>query len=120
MIAWTVQTLIASSILMAIVLMLRAPVSRAFGARAAYALWLLPMLRMILPPLPGWRSLYVPVLIWGPEHKTVGLTDPASATRLAQEIAQPVAHLAPVAPLSAVPPQVLMAPQPASRIFGIG
>lgn len=124
MIAWTIQTLIASSILMAIVLMLRAPVSRAFGARSAYALWLLPVLRMILSPLPGWRSLYVPVLFWGPEHKTVGLTDPASAARLAQEMVQPAVHgslhLEPLAPLSALQPQLLVAPQPASPIFGIG
>ena len=124
MIAWIIQTLIASSMLMAIVLMLRAPVTRAFGARAAYALWLLPVLRMILPPLPGWRSLYIPVLFWSPQHKTVGLIDPLSAARLAQEVVQPAAHgalhLVPLAPLSALPPQLLVAPQPASSVFGIG
>ena len=124
MIAWTIQTLIASTILMAIVLMLRAPVTRAFGARAAYALWLLPVLRMILPPLPGWRALYVPVFFWSPEHKTVGLTDPASAARLAQEIVQPTMHgtlhMAPLAPLPGLPPQLLVSLSPASPLAGMG
>jgi beta-lactamase regulating signal transducer with metallopeptidase domain len=44
--------------LIALVLMLRRPVSRVFGARAAYALWLLPMLRLVMPPLvlPAWMA----------------------------------------------------------------
>jgi beta-lactamase regulating signal transducer with metallopeptidase domain len=120
---WIVQTLIASTLLMAIVLMLRAPVTRAFGARAAYALWLLPVLRMILPPLPGWRMLAVPVAFWGPEHKTIGLVDPATAARLVREIAKPeaaqaAAHLAPIAP--PLPVEMLVAPQPAPLLAGVG
>jgi bla regulator protein blaR1 len=35
------------------VLALRGPVRRAFGAHMAYALWLLPVARLLLPPLPG-------------------------------------------------------------------
>ena len=40
----------------ALVLLLRRPVARHFGAAAAYALWFLPLARLILPPvtLPGW------------------------------------------------------------------
>jgi bla regulator protein blaR1 len=49
---WMVQTLIAVTALMAFVLMVRTPVTRYFGARVAYMLWLLPALRLILPPLP--------------------------------------------------------------------
>jgi len=120
---WIVQTLIASTLLMAIVLMLRAPVTRAFGARAAYALWLLPVLRMILPPLPGWRMLAVPVVYWGPTDKTVGLVDPATATRLAREIVRPEAaqaalHFAPIAPH--LPVQMLVDPQPAPLLASVG
>jgi bla regulator protein BlaR1 len=37
---------------MLVVLVLRGPVARRFGAQAAYLLWLLPALRMILPRLP--------------------------------------------------------------------
>ena len=52
MIAWAVDTMIAVSLLMLVVLACRGVVARWFGARWAYALWLLPALRLILPPLP--------------------------------------------------------------------
>lgn len=50
--AWIVETLAATTILMVVVLLIREPVARRFGARTAYLLWLLPALRMMLPPLP--------------------------------------------------------------------
>lgn len=57
MISFPVDALIASTLLMAAVLLLRAPVRRAFGPTVAYALWALPLLRMLLPPLPeSWRQ----------------------------------------------------------------
>ncbi len=49
MIDWLVGTLIATSALMALVLAIREPVRRQFGPTVAYALWLLPAARMILP-----------------------------------------------------------------------
>lgn len=49
---WMIETLIASTLLMLLVLAIREQVSRRFGPRIAYALWLLPALRMVLPPLP--------------------------------------------------------------------
>jgi beta-lactamase regulating signal transducer with metallopeptidase domain len=52
MISWAIETLIASSILMLVVLAVRGPVARFFGPHIAYGLWLLPALRMLLPPLP--------------------------------------------------------------------
>ena len=52
MIGWAVDTLAASTLLMLAVLTLRGPFARRFGAHAAYALWLLPALRMLLPRLP--------------------------------------------------------------------
>lgn len=52
MTAWAVSTAIAVSILILLVLVVRRPVARMFGARAAYALWLAPALRAVLPPLP--------------------------------------------------------------------
>lgn len=52
MIGWAVEALLASAILIALVLAIRVPVRRAFGAPVAYALWLLPVLRLALPPLP--------------------------------------------------------------------
>ena len=52
MIAWAIESLIAVTLLMLLVLAARSPVARLFGAEWAYALWLLPLLRLILPPLP--------------------------------------------------------------------
>src|SRR3712207_658229 len=52
MIAWLVETLVAVTLLMAMVLLLRGPVARTFGAGWAYALWAVPALRLVLPPLP--------------------------------------------------------------------
>lgn len=52
MISWAIETLVATSILMLVVLAVRVPVARHFGPHVAYGLWLLPALRMVLPPLP--------------------------------------------------------------------
>ncbi|WP_242125896.1 M56 family metallopeptidase [Sphingobium sp. Sx8-8] len=49
---WIAETLIATTLLMALVMLLRRPVARWLGAGAAYALWLLPLARMVLPALP--------------------------------------------------------------------
>lgn len=49
---WIAETLIASTLLMALVMLLRRPVARWLGARAAYMLWALPLARMLLPALP--------------------------------------------------------------------
>jgi len=59
-IGWGLETLIASTLLMVVVLAIRGPLRRAFGAPVAYALWALPLLRMLLPPLPNqWREAAV-------------------------------------------------------------
>ena len=44
--------LTASTALMVLVLVVRAPVRRSVGPRLGYALWALPAIRMMLPPLP--------------------------------------------------------------------
>ncbi|PNU02856.1 M56 family metallopeptidase [Novosphingobium guangzhouense] len=51
MIEWLTDTLVATGALMALVLLVRRPVARWFGPAAAYALWALPMIRLVLPPL---------------------------------------------------------------------
>lgn len=53
MIAWMIETCIATTLLMLLVLALRKPVRDQFGPNIAYALWLLPVLRLVMPPLPG-------------------------------------------------------------------
>lgn len=52
MIGWLLETMLGVTLLMLLVLAVRAPVARLFGAGWAYALWLLPALRLVLPPLP--------------------------------------------------------------------
>lgn len=50
---WIAETLIATTLLMALVMMLRRPVARWLGAGTAYWLWALPLARMLLPTVPG-------------------------------------------------------------------
>lgn len=52
MIAWGTATLLASGALMLLVLAVRAPVHRWVGPQLVYALWALPAMRLLLPPLP--------------------------------------------------------------------
>lgn len=58
MTGWMLDTLVWTGALITLVLVLRRPVAARFGARAAYALWLLPFARMLLPPieLPAWLA----------------------------------------------------------------
>ncbi|MCL6728739.1 M56 family metallopeptidase [Sphingomonas hankyongi] len=51
MIDWLSDTLLATSLLMGFVLLIREPVRREFGPAVAYALWLVPTLRLLMPPL---------------------------------------------------------------------
>lgn len=50
--SWLAANLLAASVLILVVLLIRGPVARLFGARAAYALWLAPALRLVWPSLP--------------------------------------------------------------------
>jgi beta-lactamase regulating signal transducer with metallopeptidase domain len=51
MIGWLTDTLLMTGAIMALILVVRRPVGRWFGPGAAYALWALPMIRLLLPPL---------------------------------------------------------------------
>ena len=48
---WAVDSLLVTSALMMVVLLLRRPVARLFGASVAYALWLIPAARLLMPSL---------------------------------------------------------------------
>jgi bla regulator protein BlaR1 len=48
--AWLFDTFIWTGAAMALVLLLRRPVARHFGPQVAYALWALPLARLLLPP----------------------------------------------------------------------
>jgi beta-lactamase regulating signal transducer with metallopeptidase domain len=51
MTAWLTDTLLYTGLLIALVLLVRRPAARYFGPKLAYALWALPALRLILPPI---------------------------------------------------------------------
>jgi beta-lactamase regulating signal transducer with metallopeptidase domain len=57
---WLTGTLIASSLLMALVLLVREPVRRRFGPAAAYGLWLIPAARLFIPPLTDTVERVIP------------------------------------------------------------
>jgi len=83
MIGWAFETFVATTVLMLLVLAIRAPVRKAFGPGVAYALWLLPVLRMLLPPLPGGWGLSQLIAPWTREAADappmiVGVLNPAA------------------------------------------
>ncbi|MEM8725139.1 MAG: M56 family metallopeptidase [Pseudomonadota bacterium] len=55
---WLFDTLLWTAALIALVLVIRRPVARWLGPQTAYALWAIPALRLILPPieLPSWLA----------------------------------------------------------------
>ncbi len=71
-----IDTLVWTGALLALVLLIRRPVASIFGAKAAYALWALPMARLLLPPLvlPAWMA---------PASAPAGGTAPDSAAIVA-------------------------------------
>ncbi|RIJ23612.1 hypothetical protein D1224_04940 [Henriciella barbarensis] len=54
----SIQTSLAVGVLFGLVLIVRRPFARQFGAKAAYALWLVPLARLVMPPLPANISLF--------------------------------------------------------------
>lgn len=73
--AWG-DTLLTTALLVLVILLIRKPFARHFGARLTYSLWLIPALRLILPPLPFADPVRPQVAATSPEttviHWTVG------------------------------------------------
>lgn len=79
-VGWAVEALIASTLLMMVVLLVRAPARRQFGPQLAYMLWALPVLRLILPPLPtAWQALAASPIARAGDTITILVLDPAAA-----------------------------------------
>ena len=101
MTAWLIETLVWTAVLIAAVLFVRRPVARWFGPQVAYALWALPVLRLILPPieLPAWMA---PVQASEPAQGSdpFAFLDPANLLA-AQEGAGAIEAAAPVTAASA-------------------
>ena len=68
---WVLQTGLAVSLLILVILVIRRPFARAFGANAAYALWSLPLIRLCLPGLSVPRN-WVPEFMRKTPETTIG------------------------------------------------
>ncbi len=82
---WLADTLLATSLLMALVLLVREPVRRQFGPAAAYGLWLVPAFRLAMPPLTETVERTVPaapVAVTGLQPAILPPADPALFDRL--------------------------------------
>lgn len=76
-----VETLAWTGALIAAVLVLRRPVARVCGPQCAYALWALPALRLVMPPitLPAWMAPAAPTMAHAPSAATPAtLAEPLS------------------------------------------
>ena len=84
MTSWLLQNMAAASLTMLVVLAIRTPVARAFGAGWAYALWLLPLARLLLPPLPAvdMPSLVPSLVLLVPEAAATAAPSPAAGGSL--------------------------------------
>jgi beta-lactamase regulating signal transducer with metallopeptidase domain len=83
--AWA-DTLITTALLVFLVLIVRKPFARHFGPRLTYGLWMVPALRLALPPLP-----FAAPLIVTPEP------EPVAEVAVAAPAGLPVAAAAPAA-----------------------
>ncbi|TGX50274.1 peptidase M56 [Sphingomonas gei] len=80
MIGWALETFVATTLLMLLVLALRGPVRKSFGPHMAYALWLLPVARLLLPPLPeSWREQAVAPVAAASDIVAVYFVEPLGA-----------------------------------------
>jgi bla regulator protein blaR1 len=84
MTAWLGDTLLYSGALIALVLLVRRPLGRYFGPQFAYALWALPALRLLLPPIELPASL-APAVSVAAAPIALQPAEPASAFMLAAE-----------------------------------
>jgi beta-lactamase regulating signal transducer with metallopeptidase domain len=58
MFSYLVQTSLAVSVLIGLVLLIRRPFAKAFGQKTAYVLWAIPMARLVMPPVPADWTLF--------------------------------------------------------------
>lgn len=91
---WAIEALIASTLLMGFVLLVRKPAQRALGPQLAYWLWALPVLRLVTPPLPtGWRDHVAAPLSAASETMLVFMAPVANAAA-PDPVAAPIPWLA--------------------------
>ncbi len=92
--AWA-DTLVTTAILVLLVLIVRKPFARHFGPRLTYALWAVPGLRLVLPPLP----FADPVVLMPDPAAEMTVTVPVGLPVAAPAAAEPLWSLADMIPL---------------------
>lgn len=116
------RTTLAVGVLMLLVLLIRKPFARRFGAKAAYALWLVPLTRFVVPPLPaswslsGWLG-FAPANVADTPNPVVITPDIAAAVYVPAETSTAIL---PAPPLPAVAPQSAPDPSLIDAIFAQG
>lgn len=75
---WLAETLIVTAALLALVLVLRRPVARYFGAEIAYLLWAIPLARLFMPPVT--QTIEVPVSEPATAHTAMMTAEAANMT----------------------------------------
>ncbi|HIG22929.1 MAG TPA: hypothetical protein EYG02_04615 [Henriciella marina] len=105
----SIQTSLAVGFLFGLVLVVRCPFARQFGAKAAYALWLVPLARLAMPPLPANISLFGFLAPTEPQHTVAvsSITERMNAVAVdAGTVAHARAFEAPAAPVAPLPAPV--------------
>ncbi len=105
----SIQTSLAVGFLFGLVLVVRRPFARQFGAKAAYALWLVPLARLAMPPLPANISLFGFLAPTEPQHTTTvsSITERVHAVAVdAGTVAHARSFEAPAAPVAPLPAPV--------------
>ncbi|HSQ96268.1 MAG TPA: M56 family metallopeptidase [Croceibacterium sp.] len=90
MTAWLTGTLLYTGLLIALVLLVRRPLSRWFGPQFAYALWALPALRLLLPPIELPASMAPQQAQQLSEHALLALAMAAEASPTAASAPTPL------------------------------
>ncbi|ABI77223.1 peptidase, M56 family [Hyphomonas neptunium ATCC 15444] len=102
------EAAVAATLLILLVLAIRKPVARHFGAGIAYALWLLPIARLLLPPLPHQASLFSWLKL------PAGTPEPAAFTVRESATATPGVPAPPAEAVTAAPLEIVPAPPSAA------
>ncbi|MDR7058936.1 MULTISPECIES: M56 family metallopeptidase [unclassified Sphingopyxis] len=92
--AWA-DTLVTTGLLVLLILIVRKPFARHFGPRLTYALWAVPALRLVLPPLP----FADPVVIMPEPAADMAVMVPVGLPVAAPAAAEPLWTLVELVPL---------------------
>lgn len=93
--AWA-DTLVTTGLLVLLVLIIRKPFARHFGPRLTYALWAVPALRLVLPPLPFADPV---VVMPAPATEAIAMVPEAVPVTVPAPAAEPLWSLAELIPV---------------------